>query len=208
MVVALCARVAVPCSLDVSELVEIPMSMHPTGLKTVRCRLNGCEPFPAIVDMGSFFSVANWMAAAAGGVAPDSPEVTQSAMQAVGIDGRAMAMATAKFDLEVVGVTGSGSGADDDSGSLVSEYKGQCCIGDLPAFASLNAQVSPFMSMGLDVIGRGRTVFVAADDRIYLTPGSGEGVRGASGAVHVNTTFLIRAFINSTVSIAHRAGLV
>lgn len=57
----------------------------------------------------------------------------------------------------------------------MSEYKGLCCIGDLPAFASLNAQVSPFMSMGLDVIGRGRTVFVAAEDRMYLTPGQGEG---------------------------------
>ena len=101
-----------PCASDVSQLVEIPMSVHPTGLKTVRCRLNGCEPFPAIVDMGSFFSVVNWMAAAAGGVAPDSPEVTQSAMQAVGIDGRAMPMATAKFDLAVVGVMGSGSGND------------------------------------------------------------------------------------------------
>ena len=160
-------------ALDVSDLVEIPMSVHPTGLKTVRCRLNGCEPFPAIVDMGSFFSVANWMAAAAGGVAPDSPEVTQSAMQAVGIDGRAMPMATAKFDLEVVGVDpGSNSNG---SGGLASEYKGQCCIGDLPAFASLSAQTTPFMSMGLDVIGRGRTVFVTSDDRVYLTPGHGEG---------------------------------
>ena len=51
-------------ALDVSDLVEIPLATHPTGLKTVRCRLNGCEPFPAIVDMGSFLSVANWMAAA------------------------------------------------------------------------------------------------------------------------------------------------
>ena len=42
-------------------------------------------------------------------MAPDSPEVTQSAMNAVGIDGRAKPMATAKFDLEVVGVAGSGS---------------------------------------------------------------------------------------------------
>ena len=166
-------------ALDVSELVEIPMSTHPTGLKTVRCRLNGCEPpFPAIVDMGSFFSVANWMAAAAGGVGPDSPDVKQSAMQAVGIDGRAMPMATAKFDLEVVGVHGSdGSDGSDGSngGGLVSEYKGQCCIGDLPAFASLSAQTIPFMSMGLDVIGRGRTVFVVSDDRVFLTPGQGEG---------------------------------
>ena len=50
--------------------------------------------------MGSSFSVANWMAAAAGGVAPDTPGVTQAAMQAVGIDGRSMAMSTAAFNLE------------------------------------------------------------------------------------------------------------
>ena len=67
-------------AVDVLDLVEIPMATHPTGLKTVACRLNKCEPFPAIVDMGSFFSVANWMAATAGGSAPDSPGVTQSAM--------------------------------------------------------------------------------------------------------------------------------
>ena len=87
----------------------------------------------------------------------------------MGIDGQAMRMATAKFDLEVMGVDGSeGSG-------LCSEYKGQCCIGDLPAFTTLGAAATPFMSMGLDVIGRGRTVFVAGEDRVYLTPGTGEG---------------------------------
>ena len=30
-------------ALDVSDLVEIPLTTHPTGLKTVRCRLNRCE---------------------------------------------------------------------------------------------------------------------------------------------------------------------
>jgi hypothetical protein len=104
----------------------------------------------------------------------------QSAMRGTAFDGRAMQLSTALFDLEVMGVTGSEaetkSGFGPGAGpGLVSEYKGQCCIGDLPAFASLNAEVSPFMSMGLDVIGRGRTVLVAADNRVFLTPGRGQG---------------------------------
>ena len=48
-------RGAIACgALDVAGLVEVPLATHPTGLKTVRIRLNGCEPFPAVVDMGSF----------------------------------------------------------------------------------------------------------------------------------------------------------
>ena len=172
-------------ALDVSDLVEIPLATHPTGLKTVRCRLNGCEPFPAIVDMGSFLSVANWMAAAKAGVSPDSPEVNRSAMSAVGIDGRQMPMATAPFDLEVMGVEarGEGDGGGKES-SLTSLYRGQCCVGDLPAFASLGAETSPFASMGLDVIGRGRTVFVPAEGKMWLTPGGapGGGYPEAEGA--------------------------
>ena len=49
-------------------------------------------------------------------------------MKAVGIDGRAMNMATAAFTLDVLGAEG-------EETSLKSEYKGQCCVGDLPAFA-------------------------------------------------------------------------
>ena len=131
---------------------------------------------PAIVDMGSFLSVANWMAAAKAGVSPDSPEVNRSAMSAVGIDGRQMPMATAPFDLEVMGVEGrgekdGGGRTPSRSRSLTSLYRGQCCVGDLPAFASLGAETSPFASMGLDVIGRGRTVFVPAGGKMWLTPG-------------------------------------
>jgi hypothetical protein len=37
------------------------------------------------------------------------------------------------------------------------------------------AEVSPFMSMGMDVIGRGRTVLCVSTDRVYLTPGGAEG---------------------------------
>ena len=67
-------RGAIACgALDVAGLVEVPLATHPTGLKTVRIRLNGCEPFPAVVDMGSFLSVVNWMAAARGGVARTRP---------------------------------------------------------------------------------------------------------------------------------------
>ena len=89
-------------------------------------------------------------------------------MTAVGVDGRPMAMSTAPFDLEVVGVGG-------DEGGLRSEYKGECCIGDLPAFASLGASASPFMTVGLDVIGRGLTVLNVGGDRVYLTPGDAPG---------------------------------
>jgi len=162
-------RGAIACgALDVAGLVEVPLATHPTGLKTVRIRLNGCEPFPAVVDMGSFLSVVNWMAAARGGVAPDSPETRPSELTATGIDGRTMPMATAPFDLEVcgreeeVGATKS---------SLTSDYRGRCCVGDLPAFAALGAETAPFASMGLDVLGRGRTVVVAGEDVVYLTPG-------------------------------------
>ena len=155
-------------ALDVESLVEVPLAMHPTGLKTVACRLNASDAFPGVLDMGSFFSVVNWMASASGGVAADHPSVTNSAMTAVGVDGRPMAMATAPFDLEVVGMGG-------DEGGLRSEYKGECCIGDLPAFASLGASASPFMTVGLDVIGRGRTVLNVGGDRVYLTPGDAPG---------------------------------
>jgi hypothetical protein len=37
-------------ALSVDDLVKIPMRKHPVGLKTVRCSLNGAEPFDAIVD--------------------------------------------------------------------------------------------------------------------------------------------------------------
>ena len=49
------------------------------------------------------------------------------------------------------------------------------------------------MSMGLDVIGRGRTVFVAADDRVYLTPGSGP-------SISIHTRPQLRAFNSSVLS--------
>ena len=49
-------------ALDVESLVEVPLAMHPTGLKTVACRLNASDAFPGVLDMGSFFSVVNWMA--------------------------------------------------------------------------------------------------------------------------------------------------
>jgi predicted aspartyl protease len=163
-------RGAIACgALDVAGLIEVPLATHPTGLKTVRIRLNGCEPFPAVVDMGSFLSVVNWMAAARGGVAPDSPETRPSELTATGIDGRTMPMATAPFDLEVCGREEE-EGATTKS-SLTSDYRGRCCVGDLPAFAALGAETAPFASMGLDVLGRGRTVVVAGEDVVYLTPG-------------------------------------
>ena len=38
---------AVACgALDTTSLVDVALATHPTGLKTVRCRLNGCDPFP------------------------------------------------------------------------------------------------------------------------------------------------------------------
>ena len=157
-------------AVDVDGLVEVPLQTHPTGLKYVKCRLNAGPEFSAIVDAGSFFSVANWLASASGGISPDSDGVTSSAMTAVGVDGRSMTMSTAAFDLEVLGVGGVG-GEEKTSNSLKSSYKGQCCIGDLPAFVALGAETSPFMSMGLDVLGRGRTVFDIQNDRLYLTPG-------------------------------------
>ena len=161
-------RGAIACgALDVAGLVEVPLATHPTGLKTVRIRLNGCDPFPAVVDMGSFLSVVNWMAAARGGVAPDSPETRPSELTATGIDGRTMPMATAPFDLEVCGREEEGA----TTSSLTSDYRGRCCVGDLPAFAALGAETAPFASMGLDVLGRGRTVVGAGEDVVYLTPG-------------------------------------
>jgi hypothetical protein len=48
-------------------------------------------------------------------------------------------------------------------------------VGDLPAFAALGAETSAFMSMGLDVLGRGRTVLDVRNDRLYLTPGDAPG---------------------------------
>ena len=155
-------------AVELDGLIEIPLKTHPTGLKLVRCSLNAAAPFDAIVDAGSFFSVANWMAAASGGVAPDSANVEQSAMTAVGMDGRTMRMATAAFDLEVLGGGGGDAG-------FVSSRKGQCCVGDLPAFAALGAETSAFMSMGLDVLGRGRTVLDVRTTRLYLTPGDAPG---------------------------------
>lgn len=56
-----------------------------------------------------------------------------------------------------------------------SEYKGECCVGDLPAFASLGASASPFMTVGLDVLGRGRSVLSVGADAVYLTPGDAPG---------------------------------
>ena len=159
-------------ALDVESLVAVPLARHPTGLRTVSCRLNGCEPFPGILDMGSFFSVCNWMAAAKAGVGPDNPVVKNSAMTAVGVDGRPMPMSTAPFDLEVCG---DGKSAPGYGGELRSEYKGECCVGDLPAFASLGATASPFMTVGLDVLGRGRTVLSVGADAVYLTPGDAPG---------------------------------
>ena len=157
-------------ALDVDSLVRIPLAIHPTGLRTVSCRLNGCERFPGILDMGSFFSVCNWMAAARAGVGPDNPVVKNAAMTAVGVDGRPMAMSTAPFDLEVCG-----DGTDEGGQGLRSEYKGECCVGDLPAFASLGASASPFMTVGLDVLGRGRSVLSVGADAVYLTPGDAPG---------------------------------
>jgi len=150
-------------AVDVDDLVKIPMTTHPVGLKTVQVSLNGAAPFSAIVDMGSFFSVANWIASASAGIGPDSDKVKRGGLQVSGVDGQSMNMAMAPFDLRVLGEPGG-----DD---LSSVYKGMCCVGDLPAFNALGASVSPFMAMGLDVIGRGRCVFDASKNVLYLAKG-------------------------------------
>ena len=82
-------------------------------------------------------------------------------------------MATAPFDLEVCGREEEEGAAT--KSSLTSDYRGRCCVGDLPAFAALGAETSAFMSMGLDVLGRGRTVLDVRNDRLYLTPGDAPG---------------------------------
>jgi hypothetical protein len=137
------------------------MRKHPVGLKTVRCSLNGAETFDAIVDMGSFFSVVNWMASANAGIGPDSEKVQRGGLQVKGVDGQTMGMAIAPYDLRVIGETED----------LESVYQGMCCVGDLPAFNALGASVSPFMALGLDVIGRNRMVFDASNDAMYLSKG-------------------------------------
>lgn len=148
-------------AVDVEELVKVPMKTHSVGIRTVRCALNGAEPFDAIVDMGSFFSVVNWMASAAAGVGPDSDKVKRGNLQVTGVDGGSVQMAMAPFDLRVIG----------DGEDLTSTYKGMCCVGDLPAFSALGASVSPFMALGLDVIGRGRMIFDARENAMYLARG-------------------------------------
>jgi len=148
-------------ALSVDDLVKIPMRKHPVGLKTVRCSLNGAETFDAIVDMGSFFSVVNWMASANAGIGPDSEKVQRGGLQVKGVDGQTMGMAIAPYDLRVIGETED----------LESVYQGMCCVGDLPAFNALGASVSPFMALGLDVIGRNRMVFDASNDAMYLSKG-------------------------------------
>jgi hypothetical protein len=112
--------------------------------------------------MGSFFSVVNWMASTTAGIGPDSDKVKRGGLQVTGVDGKSMAMAMAPYDLRVLG---------DGEEDLTSTYQGMCCIGDLPAFAALGASVSPFMALGLDVIGRGRMVFNAKDNAMYLSKG-------------------------------------
>ena len=148
-------------AVAVEDLVRVRLNQHPVGLKTVRCSLNGAE-LDAIVDMGSFFSVVNWMASTTAGIGPDSDKVKRGGLQVTGVDGKSMAMAMAPYDLRVLG---------DGEEDLTSTYQGMCCIGDLPAFAALGASVSPFMALGLDVIGRGRMVFNAKDNAMYLSKG-------------------------------------
>ena len=148
-------------AVDTDDLVKIPLHLHPVGLRTVKCSLNNSAPFDAIVDMGSFFSVANWMASTTAGIGPDSPEVKRGGLQVSGVDGGSMQMAMAPFDLRVIG----------EAEDLSSTYRGMCCVGDLPAFNALGASVSPMMALGLDVIGRGRMVFNASDNCMYLSSG-------------------------------------
>jgi len=149
-------------ALDVDELVRVSMGTHhKVGLKTVRCTLNDADPIDAIVDMGSFFSVVNWMASAAAGVGPDSPSVTTGGLRVAGVDGNDVGLSMAPFDLRVLG-------AEENVESL---YRGMCCVGDLPAFNALGASMSPFMALGLDVIGRGRMVFDASESVMYLAKG-------------------------------------
>ena len=149
-------------ALDVDELVRVSMgTFHEVGLKTVRCSLNNAAPIDAIVDMGSFFSVVNWMASAAAGVGPDSASVKTGGLQVTGVDGNLVDMSMAPYDLRVLG-------EEEDVESL---YRGMCCVGDLPAFNALGASMSPFMALGLDVIGRGRMVFDASESVMYLAKG-------------------------------------
>ena len=61
----------------------------------------------------------------------------------MGIDGRAMNMATAAFTLDVLGAEGEGNLAEERV------QKGSAGVGDLPAFASLGAETSACMSVGL-----------------------------------------------------------
>ena len=63
----------------------------------------------------------------------------------------------------------------DDAGAL-GDLLGLDVIGlKSPAFASLGATASPFMTVGLDVLGRGRTVLSVGADAVYLTPGDAPG---------------------------------
>ena len=150
-------------AVDVASLVKIPLKTHPVGLRTARVSLNSSAPFDAVVDMGSFFSVANWIASASAGIGPESDKVKRGGLQVSGVDGRSMNMAMAPFELRVLGEPGGEN--------LASAYRGLCCVGDLPAFNALGASVTPFMAMGLDVIGRGRAVFDASQNLLYLAKG-------------------------------------
>ena len=49
----------------------------------------------------------------------------------------------------------------------------EACVasGTYRAFNALGASVSPFMALGLDVIGRGRMVFDASESVMYLAKG-------------------------------------
>ena len=106
-------------ALDVGGLIGVELIRHPVGIKTVSVRLNDSTAFPAIVDMGSAFSVVNWSASHAAGVFIDSPGVKPAAMQAVGVDGRGLNVSLAPFDLEVPAAMDSASGAE----ALRSVYK-------------------------------------------------------------------------------------
>ena len=107
------------------------------GLIRIRVRIDGSEPFPAVLDLGAGRSIVNWKAAALAGVDPKD-DLPKSAEPLLGADAKALELRTRAFktlsfgDVDIAGP--------------------QLFIGDVGVFDTLGIADGPAMVLGVDLL--------------------------------------------------------
>eukprot|EP00281_Chroomonas_sp_CCMP1168_P008825 CAMPEP_0206263698 /NCGR_PEP_ID=MMETSP0047_2-20121206/28976_1 /ASSEMBLY_ACC=CAM_ASM_000192 /TAXON_ID=195065 /ORGANISM="Chroomonas mesostigmatica_cf, Strain CCMP1168" /LENGTH=420 /DNA_ID=CAMNT_0053691295 /DNA_START=254 /DNA_END=1516 /DNA_ORIENTATION=+ len=149
-------RPKVSTLLSSGGLKEVPMFFlpPPTGLYYIKVRLSrldeqkDSQTLPAIVDMGSPFSIMNWAAIRDLGLSESSPLLRKTTQVVAGVAApgqgyNPVPVNEVDLKLKVGGVPGTGA---------FSTGTHKFCVADLATFASSGFADKPAMILGLDIL--------------------------------------------------------